>query len=187
MNTLAPRVLVASLALALAGCSGGSGSGVPSSTHGEHDAGPSSGAGESPADAEEAAVTLTDGWVKATDTDMTGLFGTLENHSDHDVTLVKGSSDAAGTVELHEVAQGTMRPAEGGMTVPAGGSLRLEPGGLHIMLMQLTGEVVAGDSVEVVLRDAEGTEYPLTAEARTFDGGGEKYSGGDGHDHGHSH
>lgn len=131
------------------------------------------------------AVGLYDGWVKATEDDMTAVFGRLQNPLPVDVTFVSGSTDVAESVELHEVAGGSMQPVEGGMTVPSGEVLELEPGGLHIMLMGVKKPIVAGDEVVITLEDADGKTYPLTAEARTFDGGGEKYSGGDGHDHEH--
>jgi hypothetical protein len=50
-----------------------------------------------------------------------------------------------------------MRPIEGGVVVPAGGSATLAPGGMHIMLMSLN------EPLEV------GKVFPLTLE---FDDGG---------------
>lgn len=131
------------------------------------------------------AVGLYDGWVKATEEDMTAVFGRLQNPLPVDVTFVSGSTDVAEAVELHEVAGESMQPVEGGMTVPRGEVLELEPGGLHIMLMGVKQPIVAGDEVVITLEDTDGKTYELTAQARTFDGGGEDYEGGDGHSHSH--
>ncbi|WP_462418359.1 copper chaperone PCu(A)C [Kytococcus sp. Marseille-QA3725] len=194
MSSTAPRALVAALlALSLAGCSGSAEGGDTepgagkSSTDAATSGSPEGESGQESEGAGESDITLTDGWVKATDDKMTGLFGTLENHSDKTITLVTGSSDAAGTVELHEVAsengKDQMRPVEGGMTVRAGGRVDLEPGGLHVMLMDLPEKIVAGDTIEITLEDADGKTYDLTAESRSFEGGDEDYGGG--HDHQH--
>lgn len=144
-------------------------------------------AGEGAAQEQDAALTYTDGWVKATDEKMTGMFGTIENTTDQDLTLVEGSSDAVGTVELHEVVDADgkkqMQAMQGGMTVPAGEKLELKPGGLHIMLMKIDEEIKAGDEITVQLVDDRGGEYEWSAQARSFDGGDEDYGDGQGHQH----
>ncbi len=188
------------LLVAVSACSGEEASTDGSSTTGStsssspaaQSSAPSSDAASSP-DA-PGAVTLSDGWVKATDEKMTAVFGRLQNPLPQDLTLVSGSTDVAKTVELHEVTGGSMKPVKGGMTVPAGKTLDLEPGGLHIMLMGVEKPVVAGDEVTLTLKDSEGGTHEFTVPARTFDGGDEDYEGGHGHSHehggasgGHSH
>lgn len=42
-------------------------------------------------------------WVKATDEEMTGAFGMIENPTDADITVVSASSPSAGMMEIHEV------------------------------------------------------------------------------------
>lgn len=87
-------------------------------------------------------VTVTDQWVKAAPTGMTGLLGTLKNAGEHEVNVVSASSPVAGKVELHEVVGqagggSVMQPKEGGFPIPAGGTHVLAPGADHIMLMDL--------------------------------------------------
>ena len=70
-----------------------------------------------------AALTLTDGYVKAAgksgDMAMSAIFGTLTNSSSSPITVVSGTCDAAMTVELHEVVMkdGSMKmqQREGGL------------------------------------------------------------------------
>lgn len=130
-----------------------------------------------------AAVTLTDGYVKAVPKDgdmaMSAIFGTLTNASDVEITLVKASSDAATTVELHEmVMEGgemTMRPKDGGFVVPAGSSTVLEPGGLHIMLIGLTRDIRAGETVPVQLELSNGDSIAASAVGRDMANADESY------------
>lgn len=182
--------LVAAAALALAGCGSTSDSsspaatGSPTSTTASDDGG---------ADQSEAAVpvTLEDGWAKAVEQlpnpgampAMTGVFGILTNTGDADVRLTGGSSPVAGKVELHETVMSdegmVMREADGGLVVPAGGSLVLEPGGHHIMLIDLSEPVPAGVDVEVVLLSEDGEEITVVVPARTFAGAEETYAPGE--------
>jgi len=129
-----------------------------------------------------ATVTVSHQWVKAADTGMTALFGTLHNSGGTDVTVVSASSPAAGSVELHEVVgqpgSTTMRPKQGGFTVPASGSHVLAPGGDHIMLMDLKKPLQVADDVEVTLSFADGSTLPFTAQVREFAGASENYQPG---------
>lgn len=125
-------------------------------------------------------VTVTDQWVKAAPTGMTGLFGTLKNAGEHEVNVVSASSPVAGKVELHEVVGqagggSVMQPKEGGFLIPAGGTHVLAPGADHIMLMELKQPLQVGKDVEVALRFEDGSTLPFTAQVRDFSGADETY------------
>lgn len=131
-----------------------------------------------------APVTMTDPWVKAAATGMTGVFGTLANTTDQPVTVVSAVSSAARRIELHEVA-GTagdlrMRPKEGGFAIPAKGGHRLQPGGDHLMLMGLTAPLKPGSEITVMLALRDGRTVPFTAVVKEFAGGKENYQPGGG-------
>lgn len=130
------------------------------------------------------ALTLTDGWAKAADEGMTGVFGTLVNPSDADVHVVAAHSDVATRAELHEMVsadggQMVMTEKEDGVVVPAGGQYVLAPGGDHLMLMDLTAPLLPGDDVVVTLEAADGSTVDVTVTARTFSGAEESYVEGD--------
>ncbi|MFM1892226.1 MAG: hypothetical protein RLZ44_1303 [Pseudomonadota bacterium] len=112
-------------------------------------------------------------------------FMTLHNAGTADHTLVSASSPAAATVELHTHINDNgvmrMRPVEGGIAVPAGGSTELQPGGLHVMLIGLHQPLVEGDQVELELTFEDGSTQLLTAPVRKV------MAGGMDHQHHHQH
>ena len=129
-----------------------------------------------------AAGTVSDTWVKAARSGMTGAFGVLENDGSDDVRLESVSTDAAAMAELHETVDDgsggtTMRPKEGGFTVDPGRSHELEPGGDHIMLMRLTRALTPGEKIALTLHFADGSTETVTALVKDFNGGEEKYAG----------
>lgn len=134
------------------------------------------------------ALTVADQWVKATDSGMTGVFGTISNPGQAAVTVVAVTSPVAGMAEIHEVVevdgQPAMQPKQGGLVIPAGGTATLAPGADHLMLMDLTGPVQAGDQVEVTLECASGATTQFVAVAKPFAGGEETYVPSDGMDSG---
>lgn len=147
-----------------------------------------SAAGGSAASGQAASLTVTDPWIKATDATpdgeaMTAAFGTLTNTGSKAITVVGAATKAAGVVELHETVQNSdgsmaMQPKKGGFVVPAGGSLTLEPGGNHIMLMDLTASLAAGEVVPVTLTLDDGSTAVIEATVKPFEGADEKYQDG---------
>ena len=87
---------------------------------------------------------------------------TIRNRGGVDDRLLGAGFSGARRVEIHETrvsAEGlaTMRPVES-ITIPAGAEIRLEPGGLHVMLMGLESSLVSGDTVRLSLEfDKSGT------------------------------
>ncbi|HJE59060.1 MAG TPA: copper chaperone PCu(A)C [Nocardiopsis listeri] len=186
------RTLGAALALSLAltGCGGGT----------DDDVDAREGATEETGTSENAAASLhlDDPWIKAATVEdgMTAVFGELVNDGDEEVTVVAASHEDADTVELHEVttqgADATMREREGGFPVPANGTLPLEPGGDHIMLMGLTADLEPGAESSVTVELFDGSTTTFTAVVKEHAGANEEYEGDhEGHggdeDHGGDH
>ncbi|MEE6261693.1 copper chaperone PCu(A)C [Plantactinospora sonchi] len=126
-------------------------------------------------------VTVRDPWVKAADEGMTAAFGTLVNDGDADVTITGVSTDVS-PMEVHEMTMKdgrmVMQPKAGGITIRAGGSHQLEPGGDHLMLMDLSRPVRAGDEITFTLTFADGKIARFTAVAKPFTGAEESYDPG---------
>ncbi|MBV7411570.1 copper chaperone PCu(A)C [Dermabacteraceae bacterium TAE3-ERU27] len=125
----------------------------------------------------------TDLWAKAADKgSMTAAFGQLRNHTNSPMMLTGVAFAGAKKTELHETVKGSdggmqMRQKEGGFEIPAGGSLTLEPGGNHIMLMGLTEDLKAGEEIEITLEFAGGHSEKLSFPVRVFTGAKENYGG----------
>ena len=73
-------------------------------------------------------------------------------------------------MEIHamEIDDGVMRmrSVKGGLFIPAGKSLNLIPGGLHIMLMGLTTDLTPGSQHEIILVFEKAGERKLTVTAK---------------------
>ncbi|MEJ8473406.1 copper chaperone PCu(A)C [Roseibium algae] len=102
-------------------------------------------------------ISVTDTWTRATPPKAMsgGGFAKISNGGSEDDRLIAVSSPAASRVELHEmvVSDGVMkmRQMENGIEVPAGETVSLQPGGLHIMFMKLAGPFKEGETVPVTL------------------------------------
>ncbi|MDO5077995.1 copper chaperone PCu(A)C [Corynebacterium sp.] len=132
----------------------------------------------------DAPLEIRDGFVKAKPAEkpMTGIFGTLANTGDTDITVESFSSslDGVGKYEIHETVDGSMRMKEGGIVIPAGGTYELKPGGDHLMLMDIAAPIEAGDTVDLMLKTADGKEITIKdLPVRTIGSGEEDY-GSDG-------
>jgi hypothetical protein len=84
-----------------------------------------------------------------------GGFVTIKNAGSTDDVLIAAESPVSGRVELHEMAVVndvmTMRQLKDGIPVPAGETVELKPGGLHLMFMDVNEPFVEGGQVSVTL------------------------------------
>ena len=105
--------------------------------------------------AAQAQVTIKDPWVRATVPQQKATGAFMQLTATQDAKLVSGTSPVAGVVEIHEMAMDNnvmkMRQVAGGLALPAGKAVDLKPGGYHVMLMDLKGQIKDGDTVPVSL------------------------------------
>ena len=100
---------------------------------------------------------------------MLAAYMTLKNPADQDQVLVEVQSPAFSHVMLHrsEVIDGVARMIHlDEVVIPAGGSVQLEPGGLHLMMPAPETRLSAGDRVPLVLLFADGNQIEVQAEVR---------------------
>ena len=93
-------------------------------------------------------------------------FMTLKNTSDQDIVLTSVTSQLARITELHNHIndEGVMRMREvPEIVVPAGQSVELKPGGLHVMFMGLATPLKQGEQGSFTLVDQSGQAYPVQA------------------------
>lgn len=92
-------------------------------------------------------------WTRATPPGAAVGGGYVEITNDGDTAdrLVSATADIAGRVEIHEmkVEDGVMKmaPLPDGVPIPAHETVKLAPGGYHIMFMQLKGPLKKGEKI----------------------------------------
>lgn len=117
-----------------------------------------------------AQTTVSDAWVRASvpQQQSTGAFMTLTASSDS--KLVSVASPVAKTVQVHEMTMNGdvmgMREVKA-VELPAGKAVKLDPNGLHVMLMGLNQQVKEGEQVALTLtiEDAKGAKETVQVQA----------------------
>jgi copper(I)-binding protein len=106
---------------------------------------------------------------------------TIANKGSTADKLVSVSGDIAGKIEVHEMAMNdgvmTMRPVEQGLTIDAGKTVTLAPGGYHLMMMDLRKPLKQGDTLPLTLEFAKAGKVAVTLDVQ---GVGAKGPGGEG-------
>jgi periplasmic copper chaperone A len=117
-------------------------------------------------------IKVENAWVRAPAPGQAVVGGFMDITSSGDAKLVSANSPVAGTTELHEMSmkEGVMLMRQvPAIPLPKGQVVKLEPGGLHIMLIDLKKQLKTGDKVPMVLKVQIGkTQQTLkiTAEVR---------------------
>lgn len=93
---------------------------------------------------------------------MSAGYCVFTNHGEQDITIVEARSSSVGSIEFHESSyENEMHRMIQltGLVIPAKGNLRLEPGGMHLMLFNLTSENDSAKVIEFTLSTGETFEY----------------------------
>lgn len=115
--------------------------------------------------------------------DRGAAYMTIVNNGSEDDALIAASAPVADRVELHEtvtVGAETKMQKVDKIEVPAGERVQLKPGGLHVMLLDLTQELKKGDKYTLTLKFESGQtlDVEIVVESLMEDGMGNM--GGDG-------
>ncbi|CAN5835397.1 hypothetical protein BH24ACT5_BH24ACT5_24370 [soil metagenome] len=176
---------VATLAMAVAACSDDGG---PASVAAPSVDAPAEGSTPTPT---AVAVEVGEAWTRPTPggTDRNAVYAEFTAATDDEVVGASVDSSVAGTVELHETMMdsptgdtansmdmdmdmntNTAWATEGGMasmspvaavTLPAGETVMFEPGGYHVMLVDIATPLVEGDTVDVTFMFRDGGEVTV--------------------------
>ncbi len=96
----------------------------------------------------------------------TGAFMVLKNNGNTDVRLLKVDNPVSRLTELHththEDGMMKMRPVAG-IDIKAKGETALQPGGFHIMLIDLKAPLQEGESVPLTLTFDDGSNLQVDA------------------------
>jgi copper(I)-binding protein len=94
---------------------------------------------------------------------------TIENRGRGEDCLIGAETEAATSVEIHETTLVgdvmRMRKLEA-LDVPPEGSVELEPGGIHLMLLGLTRPLLEGEEIQLTLRFQISGEVTVTVPVR---------------------
>ncbi|HVZ02052.1 MAG TPA: copper chaperone PCu(A)C [Dongiaceae bacterium] len=106
-------------------------------------------------------ITVSQPWSRATPAgaEVAAGFMTITNGGPAPDRLVAASSDVAHMAQIHEMSMQNgvmeMKEVEGGLEIPAGGGVKLEPKSYHIMLMHLAHPLKEGDTFKIELTFAK--------------------------------
>ncbi|MBI5319839.1 copper chaperone PCu(A)C [Bradyrhizobium sp.] len=129
-------------------------------------------------------LVITQPWSRATPSGakVAGGYLTVENKGKSVDRLVSGSAEIAGRIEIHEMAMDggvmKMRPLDKGLVIDPGKTVKLAPGGNHIMLMDLKNPLKQGDKVPVTLQFEKAGKVNVSLDVQSV---GAKAPGGDDH------
>lgn len=122
-------------------------------------------------------ISVTDAWARATMPGQPVSGAYMNIQADADARLVSAASPAVPRVEVHEMKMDgdVMRMREvKAIDLPKGKTVSLEPGGFHIMLMNLKKPITAGEIIPLTLVIESGGKQQIVevkAEARAATGG----------------
>jgi periplasmic copper chaperone A len=130
-------------------------------------------------------LVITQAWSRATPSGakVAGAYLTVENKGTAPDKLLSGSADIAGRVEVHEMSMEggvmKMRPLENGLAIEPGKTVKLAPGGYHIMLMDLKSPLKQGEKVPVTLQFEKAGKVNVSLDVQAV--GAQAPGGGDHH------
>jgi copper(I)-binding protein len=117
-------------------------------------------------------LVITQAWSRATPggAKIAGGYLMIENKGTAPDRLISGAGDIAGKVEIHEMAMNngvmTMRPLDKGLAIEPGKTVKLAPGGYHLMLMDLKQPFKQGDKVPVTLEFEKAGKVTLSLDVQ---------------------
>ena len=102
-------------------------------------------------------LTITQAWSRATPggAKVAGGYLTIENKGSTADRLIGGSGDVTDRIEVHEMTTSngvmTMRALDNGLVIEPGKTVKLAPGGYHLMMFDLKSPLKQGDKLPVTL------------------------------------
>src|SRR5689334_22736866 len=129
-------------------------------------------------------LVITQAWTRATPggAKIGGGFLTIENKGSSPDKLIGASAEVAGSVELHEMATTNgvmkMRPVEGGLAIEPGKTVKLAPGGYHLMMMDLKSPLKQGDKLPLTLQFEKAGKVAVTLDVQGVGAKGPEGAGG---------
>lgn len=121
-----------------------------------------------------AEISISDAYVRAVPpgSESTAAFLTITNKDRADVSLTNAKAKISDAVELHNHVNVDghmmMRPVDG-IAIPGTQTVSLEPGGYHIMFINLREKLNEGDEVEIKLSFSDGETQTISAPVKKIE------------------
>lgn len=134
------------------------------------------------------ALTVDQGWIRSgpPGAPVVAGYARLSNPGTTELRIVEARSSAFAKIEFHETREedgvSRMRPFES-LVLKPGATVVLEPGGLHLMLMNPTKRVMLGDSVVIDMITADGDALPAVFSVRSMPAAEHEHDSHEHHDH----
>ena len=131
-------------------------------------------------------LVITQAWSRATPAGAKtgGGYLTIENKGSAADKLVGVSGDIAGKIEVHEMTMNDgvmkMRPLDKPLAIEPGKTVKLAPGGYHLMMMDLKGPLKQGDKVPLTLEFEKAGKVQVTLDVQAVGAPGPGGSAGSG-------
>ena len=132
-------------------------------------------------------LVISQAWSRATPggAKVAGGYLVIENKGTAPDRLLGASADIAGKAEIHEMAMDNgvmkMRPLDKGLVVDPGKTVKLAPGGNHLMLQDLKGPFNQGDKVPVTLQFEKAGKVNVSLDVQAVGAQGPGDAGHSGH------
>lgn len=118
-------------------------------------------------------ISLSDAYIREMppNAPVAGGYVTIANGGAQDDRLISASSPLAGRVQIHEMTMKgdvmKMRTLPDGLTIPAGATVAMTPGGYHLMFLQVPVPFAEGQTVPTTLifQNAGRVELPFKVHA----------------------
>lgn len=140
--------------------------------HSHHDHGDAKAADAADGTAKIGSLSVEDAWTRATagGSKVGAGYLTIHNAGSAADTLVSVATSVAGRGEIHDMTMTDgvmrMRRLADGIEIPAGGSVSLKPGGMHLMLMDLKEPLTEGGRVTLTLTFKSGASGDVVLPVR---------------------
>jgi periplasmic copper chaperone A len=117
-------------------------------------------------------LVISQAWSRATPNGAkvgTGYL-TIENKGTTPDKLVGVSGDVSPRIEVHEMSMSNgvmkMRAVDGGLTIDPGKTVKLSPGGYHLMIMDMKSPLKQGDKLPLTLQFEKAGKVAVTLDVQ---------------------
>ena len=121
----------------------------------------------------EEGISVHDAWMRPTEQGENGaVYFVIQNNSRATDELIGASSNLAESAEIHEssMAEGDVMQMQQVFSAPIEprSETTFEPGGLHVMLVDVNADLAVGENIELILHFKNHEDLPVTVVVSEF-------------------